>query len=237
MSLFFAQLPPIFSDLIEPLLQGLRRDPATALVVGLGAFALLFLTTIFLLVRVLQMNSRQARLLRGTDGKDVQRMLLEHVGNIEALAARVERASNYGERNAASLQNCLQKVGVVRFDAFADLGGRQSFSVAILDADENGVVLTGLSARHETRMYAKPVEAGVSVSPVPLTPEEATAVDAARAGGPGTDEVGAANAGEPLPGSLRDKLTQAAVSAGVLPPRPVPLHSNDRFSAALRNGN
>ena len=235
--MFFAQLPPVLRGVAEPLLDALRRDPATALLAGLGLVALLFCATVFLLVRVSHMSGRQARLLRGTDGKDVQRMLLEHVGSMETLASRVERASVYGERNAASLQNCLQKVGVVRFDAFADLGGRQSFSIAILDADENGVVLTGLSARHETRMYAKPVEAGVSVSPVPLTPEEAAAVDAARAGGPGTDEVGAANVHEPLPGSLRDKLTQAAVSAGVLPPRPVPLHSNDRFSAALRNGN
>ena len=164
-------------------------------------------------------------------------MLMDHVGTMEQLTHRVERAANYGERNAASLQQCLQKIGVVRFDAFADLGGRQSFSVAILDADENGVVLTGLSARHETRMYAKPVEGGASIAAMPLTPEEEAAVDAARAGGPGTDAVVAANSGEPLPGTLRDKLTQAAVSAGVMPPRPVPLHSNDRFSAALRNGN
>ena len=191
----------------------------------------------FLGIRVLQMSQRQARLLRGTDGKDVQRMLMEHIETMEQLATRVERAASYGERNAASLQHCLQKVGVIRFDAFADLGGRQSFSIAILDSEENGIVLTGLSARHETRMYAKPVEGGVSVGAVPLTPEEIAAVDSARAGGPGLNAVDAANTEEPLPGTLRDKLTQAAVSAGVLPPRPVPLNSNDRFSVALRNGN
>ncbi|MBC7806349.1 MAG: DUF4446 family protein [Akkermansiaceae bacterium] len=235
--MFFAQLPPVLNALATPLLDFLRRDPATALLVTMSAFVCLFFGTVFLLVRTMQMSGRQARLLRGTDGKDVQRMLIEHVGTMEQLATRVERAAHYGESNAASLQNCLQKVGVVRFDAFADLGGRQSFSIAILDADENGVVLTGLSARHETRMYAKPVEHGLSIASVPLTPEEEAAVDAARAGGPGTDVVGAANSGEPLPGTMRDKLTQVAVSAGVMPPRPVPLHSNDRFSAALRNGN
>ncbi len=235
--MFLAQLPPVLSTLTEPLLELLRRDPATALVSILGAFTLLFIVTVVLLVRVVIISNRQARLLRGTDGKDVQRMLIEHVGNMEQLANRVERAATYGERNAASLQQCLQKVGVVRFDAFADLGGRQSFSIAILDAEENGIVLTGLSARHETRMYAKPVENGVSGASVPLTPEEAAAVDASRAGGPGMDEVGAANETEPLPGTLRDRLTQVAVSAGVMPPRPIPLHSNDRFSAALRNGN
>ncbi|MBC8141343.1 MAG: DUF4446 family protein [Armatimonadetes bacterium] len=233
----FLQLPPALQNVSMQLLQVLQRDPATALLVAVSVFAVLFSAVLFLGVRVAQMSGRQARLLRGTDGKDVQRMLLDHVVEMEQLAVRVERASVYGERNAASLQNCLQKIGVVRFDAFADLGGRQSFSVAILDSEENGVVLTGLSARHETRMYAKAVEAGVSISAVPLTPEEAAAVDAAQSGTPGTDEVGAANAHEPLPGSLRDKITQAAVSAGVLPPRPIPLHSNDRFSAALRNGN
>lgn len=231
------QLPHVLKNFPAQLLEAVQRDPATVLLLSVGVFAVLLGMTLFLCVRVVQMSGRQARLLRGTDGKDVQRMLLDHIAEMEQLAGRVECASVYGERNAASLQNCMQKIGVVRFDAFADLGGRQSFSVAILDGEENGVVLTGLSARHETRMYAKAVEAGVSISAVPLTPEEAAAVDAAQSGTPGTDEVGAANAHEPLPGSLRDKLTQAAVSAGVLPPRPVPLHSNDRFSAALRNGN
>lgn len=230
-------MPPFLQNISAQLLEVMRLYPSTLVLLGVAVFAALLGANGFLLFRVAQMSGRQRRLLRGTDGKDVQRMLLDHVAEMEELAVRVERASVYGERNAASLQNCLQRVGVVRFDAFADLGGRQSFSVAILDSDENGVVLTGLSARHETRMYAKAVEGGVSISAIPLTPEEAAAVDAAQSGTPGTDEVGAANANEPLPGSLRDKLTQAAVSAGVLPPRPVPLHSNDRFSAALRNGN
>jgi len=96
--------------------------------------------------------------------------------------------------------------------------------------------MTGLSARHETRVYAKPVERGESVGPVPLTPEEAAAVYAAKAGGPGAADVLPPNAREPLPGTTAEKLTAAAVSAGLMPPRPTPIHSGDRFGAALRNG-
>ncbi|RYE66060.1 MAG: DUF4446 family protein, partial [Oxalobacteraceae bacterium] len=116
-----AQLPPVLNSLAQPLLDALRKDPAGALLIALAVLLVLTGLVLFLLVRLVLMGNRQARLLRGTDGKDVQRMLIDHVGTMQNLARQVERASHYGERNTATLQQCLQRVGVVRFDAFADL--------------------------------------------------------------------------------------------------------------------
>ncbi len=56
----------------------------------------------------------------------------------------------------------IQKLGVVRFNPFSDIGGDQSFSVALLDGEENGVIITGLYSRDESRIFAKPVEKGKS---------------------------------------------------------------------------
>jgi hypothetical protein len=53
-------------------------------------------------------------------------------------------------------------VGLLRYDAFEDVGGRLSFSCALLDEHGNGVVLTSINGRQETRVYAKPVTAGTS---------------------------------------------------------------------------
>lgn len=239
MSLFLSSftLPAFLQNAVAALLRAVQANPPAALLCTLAAFALLLVVTMTLVVHLALLSRRQKRILAGMGGADVPAMLLAHMEGMEQLAGRVERAARFGESNAASLRECMQRVGVVRYDAFADLGGRQSFSVALLDADENGIVLTGLSARHETRVYAKPVAGGVSAGPIPLTPEEAQAVDGARAGGPGSAERESVGVGEPLPGTAREKWTAAAVSAGILAPRPVPLHSGDRFEAALRNGN
>jgi hypothetical protein len=56
----------------------------------------------------------------------------------------------------------IRNVGIVRFDAFEDLGGRLSFAVALLDEEGSGVVLSSINGRQETRIYAKPIERGES---------------------------------------------------------------------------
>ena len=62
----------------------------------------------------------------------------------------------------ALTQQSIQKVGVIRFNPFADTGGDQSFAVALLDAEGNGVVLSSLHGRADTRIFAKSVQAGRS---------------------------------------------------------------------------
>jgi hypothetical protein len=66
----------------------------------------------------------------------------------------------------------------VRYDAFGDMGGRMSFSAALLDDSGDGVVFTSINARSEARTYIRGIKAGVSPS-TPLSPEEDQAVQRA----------------------------------------------------------
>ena len=75
------------------------------------------------------------------------------------------------------LAETVRRVAVVRYDAFPDLGGRLSFSVALLDDAGDGVVLTSINGRTETRSYAKGLRAGGSDHA--LSPEERQAIEAA----------------------------------------------------------
>jgi hypothetical protein len=68
----------------------------------------------------------------------------------------------------------LTRVAVVRYDAFGDLAGALSFSAALLDDAGNGLVLSSINGRSETRTYAKGVTAGSSDAP--LSPEEQEAI-------------------------------------------------------------
>lgn len=69
----------------------------------------------------------------------------------------------------------IQKIGVIRYNPFKDAGGDQSFSVAILDEGNNGVVITGLYGRDGNRIYAKPIKNGNSS--YQLSDEEKKAID------------------------------------------------------------
>ena len=80
----------------------------------------------------------------------------------------------------AELAQALRHVAVVRYDAFGDMGGRLSFSAALVDDGGDGVVLSSIHARGESRTYAKAVVGGGSDAT--LTPEEQQALAAARTG-------------------------------------------------------
>lgn len=72
------------------------------------------------------------------------------------------------------LARTIQRVGIVRFDAFEDMGGRLSFAVALLDEEGSGVIFCSINGRNETRIYAKPVERGQSK--INLSDEEVEAI-------------------------------------------------------------
>lgn len=80
----------------------------------------------------------------------------------------------------ADIAQALRHVAVVRYDAFGDMGGRLSFSAAIVDDAGDGLVVSAIHARSESRTYAKGVVGGSSDTT--LTPEEQQALAAARTG-------------------------------------------------------
>lgn len=95
------------------------------------------------------------------------------------LRDQVERQQGELESLRSDVAASLRHVAVVRFDAFGDMGGRLSFSAALLDDAGDGVVLTSIHGRGETRTYAKGLTGGRSEQA--LSPEEEHAVAAASA--------------------------------------------------------
>ena len=106
--------------------------------------------------------------------------LAVHVGRLrrtwESRAVRAENGDLRASVPAAGPRDAraLTRVAVVRYDAFGDLAGALSFSAALLDDAGNGLVLSSINGRSETRTYAKGVTAGLSEAP--LSPEEQEAI-------------------------------------------------------------
>ncbi|HHY38945.1 MAG TPA: DUF4446 family protein [Clostridia bacterium] len=92
----------------------------------------------------------------------------------EPLGQRLEALEKELGILSTDLDSCIRRVGLVRFRAFDDVGCDLSFSIALLDAKSNGVVITSLYGRQESRVYAKPIKEGKSN--YPLSPEEIEAL-------------------------------------------------------------
>lgn len=109
---------------------------------------------------------------------DVTSVLAQQARRIGAEQARVEALEQTVSQLRSDLAQTLQHVAVVRYDAFGDMGGRMSFSVAVIDDLGDGVVISSIHARGESRTYAKGIVGGGSDTA--LTPEEQQALAAAR---------------------------------------------------------
>ena len=95
-------------------------------------------------------------------------------------AARVLNARD--QQQQALIEGSVRRMSLLRYDAFEDVGGRLSFSCAMLDEHGTGVVLTSINGRQETRVYAKPITQGTST--YNLSSEEDEAIRQALAAAP-----------------------------------------------------
>ena len=130
-----------------------------------GLWALLALRRMRAAYDVLQGKGRRDDFVTAVD---------RHVGAVQQLRGEVADVETTLAQVRTDLADALRHVAVVRYDAFPDMGGRLSFSAAFLDDSGDGLVLTSINGRSETRTYAKGVKAGASEHQ--LSPEETQAI-------------------------------------------------------------
>jgi hypothetical protein len=108
------------------------------------------------------LRRRLRRLIGDAEGAGLDELLDRQFRRLDTVAERVEALNKLHRELEELSQRSIQKVGVIRFNPFADTGGDQSFAIALLDAEGNGVVLSSLHGRADTRVFAKQVQAGRS---------------------------------------------------------------------------
>jgi uncharacterized protein DUF4446 len=135
---------------------------STALI-ALAAVVLVLAVWVVWLQRSDALLRRRLRRLFGEgEGVGLDELLDRQFRRLDTVAERVEALNRLHHELEALSQQSIQKVGVIRFNPFADTGGDQSFAVALLDAAGNGVVVSSLHGRADTRIFAKQVQAGRS---------------------------------------------------------------------------
>jgi hypothetical protein len=140
----------------------------------------LLVWNIFLQLNISRIRDNQKKLFSGKGATDLENIIMEHAQDLKELDRDVQDLYGISNQINDLAKRSVHKVGVIRFNPFKDLGGDQSFSIALLDGQNNGVVFSSLHTREGNRVYAKPVELGKAVKH-PLTEEEQEAIKKAEA--------------------------------------------------------
>ncbi len=128
--------------------------------------------------RLRRLQHRYENIFAAEEDASLVTALENLASRLSETTARTERLVAHSQQIDATLAHAVQSVGLVRFRAFQDTGGDQSFALALADGEGNGVVISALYGRGATRIYAKPVQGWLS--PRTLSEEEKQALAEAR---------------------------------------------------------
>lgn len=145
-------------------------------------FLLLFVILLFLLyvnvtMKYNRLKSSYMTFMRGKDGKTLEESMKERFAEVDTiLKVTKQNRSDIREINRR-LEGNYQKLGIVKYDAFNEMGGKLSFALAMLDGKNNGWVINAMHSREGCYTYVKEIVKGESY--VELAEEEAEALDKA----------------------------------------------------------
>lgn len=143
----------------------------------MAALVALFILYLIAEIRISRIKDKYNQLVRGIKGVNMEELLIKTGEQVDDMRADMNTMEQNIESMETKLSFAIQKVGFVRYNAFADMGSDLSYSISLLDNFQNGFVLTSIYGREYTTSYAKPIKFGKSV--YPLSVEEMQAVDRA----------------------------------------------------------
>lgn len=138
----------------------------------------LLTTTIILLVNVTSLNKKYKAFMKGSDGHTLESTILTRFKEIDILKEESKYTSEKLNIACETLITAYQKIGIVKYDAFKEMGGKLSFSLCLLDDENNGFILTSMHTREGCYTYVKEIIKGESF--VVLATEERRALEEAK---------------------------------------------------------
>lgn len=150
---------------------------AAWIAIAAAAVATLALGLAFLYWRTLRTVRRAQSVVLGAGREDLVNFAVSLQTRIDELHGAVDELAAALVRVDKRVDGTLSRTAIVRYDAYEDVGGQQSASLAFLDASRSGIVITAIQGRDYARIYVKELARGRA--PVPLSPEEQAAVERA----------------------------------------------------------
>ncbi len=148
-------------------------------VLGIAVVALLLLVLVIVLFRKMStLNKKYKGFMEGQDGKSLEDAVMVKFKEIDTIKEILKKYQLHFNKTDDILKTAYQKIGIIKYDAFKEMGGSLSFALALLDQDDNGFVINSMhSSREGCYTYIKEIIHGESY--VVLAEEEQEALDKA----------------------------------------------------------
>jgi len=133
--------------------------------ITLALMMLVFILIIIIILTYKSLNkleSRYRKLMRGVNNKNLEDLVISYLDKIDEVKEENKYIKQKYEEINGDIASCIQKTSMVRYQAFDDVGSDLSFSIALLDRNNNGAILTSIYGRNESTTYAKPIDKGIS---------------------------------------------------------------------------
>ena len=167
---------------MDSLLKFLTANSSSAiLILGLLCVILIVVTTIQAR-SIRRIQSRWRALLDGAKGENLERLLYDHLRERMQLQEQIDALASRSTTLEEKVLGAKRHLGLVKYDAFEDVGGSQSFALALYDDRGDGALVTSLVGRTDCRVYCKPLIGGKSERT--LSQEEQRAIKEAVQSGP-----------------------------------------------------
>ncbi len=150
--------------------------PSDYVIIGLAALVLVLI--ILMIVNVAQMSKLKKKyeaFMRGKNAKSLEDTLIYRLEQVDELIEANANNERYIQSLFRKFKFAFQKVGIVKYDAFDEMGGKLSFAIALLDERDSGFVLNVVHSREGCYSYVKEIIDGNSI--MNLAPEEEQALD------------------------------------------------------------
>jgi hypothetical protein len=110
----------------------------------------------------ISLKKKYGQFLDGAEAKQIEELIKSYSGDVDKALSQLDELAGFAAKLHKTQQFAFSKVGLVRFNPFGDTGGDHSFSLALLDHMNNGIVISAVHARSGTRVYAKDIIEGKS---------------------------------------------------------------------------
>lgn len=133
------------------------------IILGLVLAVLVLLIIVLVLLKsISSLEKRYRKFMRGVNNKNLEELVTTYLDKIDEVKVSSDKLKELVNNLDSRVKGCIQKTSIVRYRAFDDVGSDLSFSIALLDENNNGIILTGIYGRHESNTYAKPIDKGIS---------------------------------------------------------------------------
>lgn len=163
---------------METFLDFMKEYNSIILIAVLVLLFILILMQIINKIHLSRISKRYKKLFRNSKTNTIEDMIIEYTNKVEDVLNYTKEVHQAYNGIDDRINACVQKIGMVRYKAFEDVGSDLSFSVALLDETDSGVVITSIYGRNDSTTFAKQIDKGISK--YDISDEEREAIEKAQ---------------------------------------------------------